>query len=81
MAEHPSRGDRTALLVVDMLNPYDHEDADKLAQSVAAVVPQVSRLIERARDVDVPVVWVNDNYGGGVPVGTACSSPLRSSTT
>jgi nicotinamidase-related amidase len=63
MAEHPSRGDRTALLVVDMLNPYDHEDADKLAQSVAAVVPQVSRLIERARDVDVPVVWVNDNYG------------------
>ena len=35
MAEHPSRGDRTALLVVDMLNPYDHEDADKLVENVA----------------------------------------------
>ena len=25
----------TALLVVDMLNPYEHEDADALASSVA----------------------------------------------
>ena len=46
-----------------MLNTYDHEDADKLADSVAAIVPQVSALIERARDADVPVIWVNDTYG------------------
>jgi nicotinamidase-related amidase len=63
VAEHPSRGDRTALLVVDMLNPYEHEDADKLAESVAAAAPQVSELIERARAAAVPVIWVNDNYG------------------
>jgi nicotinamidase-related amidase len=57
------RGDRTALLVVDMLNTYEHEDADRLAQSVKDVVPQIAGLIERARDHDVPLVYVNDNYG------------------
>ena len=63
MAEHPARGDRTALLVIDMLNTYEHEDADRLAESVRAAVPQVAALIERARDQEMPIVWVNDNYG------------------
>jgi nicotinamidase-related amidase len=63
MAGHPARGEATALLVIDMLNPYDHEDADKLAVSVSDAVPRISRLIERARREDVSVVWVNDNHG------------------
>jgi nicotinamidase-related amidase len=63
VAEHPARGDETALLVIDMLNPYAHEDADRLAESVRAAVPRISDLIDRARKEDVPVVWVNDNYG------------------
>jgi nicotinamidase-related amidase len=63
VAEHPARGDGTALLVVDMLNPYEHEDADRLAESVRAAVPRIGGLIERAREEDVSVVWVNDNYG------------------
>ena len=63
MAEHPARGDRTALLVVDMLNTYEHEDADLLAESVRPVVSRIAELIDRARGDDVPVVWVNDNYG------------------
>jgi hypothetical protein len=33
-----ARGDGTALLVIDMLNTYEHEDADKLAESVAEAV-------------------------------------------
>lgn len=57
------RGDRTALLVVDMLNAYQHDDADALAASVRTAVPHVAALIERARRMDTPLVWVNDNYG------------------
>jgi nicotinamidase-related amidase len=57
------RGERTALLVVDMLNTYEHDDADALARSVRAAVPQIRGLIDRARAADVPVVYVNDNYG------------------
>jgi nicotinamidase-related amidase len=55
-------GDGTALLVIDMLNTYEHEDADKLAESVAAAVPTVARLIQRAREEDVLLIFVNDNY-------------------
>jgi nicotinamidase-related amidase len=57
------RGERTAVLVVDMLNTYEHDDADRLAQSVRAVVPRIVALIERAREEEIPVVYVNDNYG------------------
>jgi nicotinamidase-related amidase len=57
------RGERTALLVVDMLNAYAHDDADVLAESVRAAVPQMTALIERARNDEVPVIYVNDNYG------------------
>jgi nicotinamidase-related amidase len=53
----------TALLVIDMLNTYDHEDADKLAESVREVLPQVVELRDRAADDDdTLLVYVNDNY-------------------
>jgi nicotinamidase-related amidase len=54
----------TALVVVDMLNPYQHEDADALADSVAEIVETLAGLVDRARDRDgVDVIYVNDNYG------------------
>jgi nicotinamidase-related amidase len=57
------RGDGTGVVVVDMLNPYEHDDADKLAESVAEAAPRIAELISRARAADVPVLYVNDNYG------------------
>jgi nicotinamidase-related amidase len=54
----------TALVVVDMLNTYEHEDAEKLTQSVREVLPNIEQLIDRAADADdVEVVYVNDLYG------------------
>jgi nicotinamidase-related amidase len=52
----------TALIVVDMLNPYDHEDADVLARSVEGTVEPVRTLLEGAREQVVDVIYVNDNY-------------------
>lgn len=57
------RGDRTALVVVDMLNDYEHEDGERLRESAATAVPVIAGLIARAREADVPVIWVNDNHG------------------
>jgi nicotinamidase-related amidase len=57
------QGDRTALLVVDMLNTYEHDEADKLAASVREALPRMAELIERARSDGVALVYVNDNYG------------------
>jgi nicotinamidase-related amidase len=54
----------SALVVVDMLNTYEHEDADTLTRSVREVLPNISGLVERASDRDgVEVVYVNDLYG------------------
>ena len=53
---------RTALIVVDMLNPYDHEDAEKLVPSVREALPQVVELRDRAlQDDDVLLIYANDN--------------------
>ena len=53
---------RNALVVVDMLNPYDHEDADKLVPSVRKALPRIVELRDRAQaDDDVLLVYANDN--------------------
>ncbi|MFJ3441652.1 cysteine hydrolase family protein [Streptomyces sp. NPDC086081] len=54
---------RPALIVVDMINTYDHEDAELLVPSVEQIVPVVADLIDRARKADVPVIYANDNFG------------------
>jgi valyl-tRNA synthetase len=46
-----------------MLNPYEHEDADRLTKSVGTVVEPISSLIARAQDDEVELIYVNDNYG------------------
>ena len=53
----------TALIVIDMLNAYDHEDADALAESVEEKLPQIVELRDAAgeRD-DVMLVYVQDNH-------------------
>jgi nicotinamidase-related amidase len=54
----------TAVLVIDMLNNYEHEDAEKLAPSVADIVEPLSEVISAARKRDdVDLIYVNDNYG------------------
>lgn len=54
----------TALLVVDMLNTYDHPDAEVLADNVEGMVGPLADLIGRARvRDDVDLIYVNDNYG------------------
>jgi nicotinamidase-related amidase len=53
----------TALIVIDMLNAYEHVDADALTESVERAVPAVAELIARADDEGVPTIYVNDNFG------------------
>ncbi len=52
-----------ALIVIDMINTYEHDDAHLLLPSAETALPAIVRLIERARSLDVPVIYVNDNYG------------------
>jgi nicotinamidase-related amidase len=52
-----------ALIIVDMLNSYEHEDADPLMDSVREALPAMRDLIDRARAEKTLVVYVNDNMG------------------
>jgi nicotinamidase-related amidase len=63
MAEMTHRENaRTALIVTDVLNPYDHPDADELSSSMEEAVEPLRRLIAAARESDVDVIYVNDNH-------------------
>ncbi|MFI1167993.1 cysteine hydrolase family protein [Streptomyces sp. NPDC020801] len=69
-----------ALIVIDMINTYEHEDAELLVPSAQRVVPVLAELIGRARRADVPVIYANDNFGSwrshhGELVETALARP------
>jgi nicotinamidase-related amidase len=54
----------TAVIVVDMLNSYRHDDAEQLADNVADIIEPLADLVERSRaDDGVDLIYVNDNYG------------------
>jgi nicotinamidase-related amidase len=54
---------RTALVVIDMLSPYDYEDAEKVAESAERTIGPIRSLIDQASgEDDVDVIYVNDNY-------------------
>lgn len=52
-----------ALIVIDMLNRYDHEDAELLRKSVRTIIEPIRGLIDAAREREILTVYVNDNHG------------------
>ena len=54
---------RTAVIVIDMINAYDFPDAEKVVASAQEALPAIQRLIEEAPEKDMPVIYVNDNFG------------------
>jgi nicotinamidase-related amidase len=55
------RGD--ALLVVDVINDFDHEDGPSLLESFRQRLPAMTMAVAAARAAAVPVVYVNDDHG------------------
>jgi nicotinamidase-related amidase len=54
----------TAILVIDMMNSYQHPDADALIPNVEKIIDPLASLVRRARDSeDADLIYVNDNYG------------------
>lgn len=72
--------EQSALIVIDMINTYDHADAALLVPSAKEAVPRIARLIREARRRKVPTIYVNDNFGEwrshhGEIVETALAGP------
>ena len=54
---------RVALLIIDMINAFDFDGAEAMFPRVLAAAKATAALKRRARRAQVPVVYVNDNFG------------------
>jgi len=53
---------RSALLIVDMINPLDFPEGPSLLQQAMPVARRISRLKEQLKRTGVPAIYVNDNF-------------------
>ena len=62
---HGSAPDKSeiALLIVDVINDLDFPEAKQLARFIPALADNIARLKRRAKAAQVPVIYVNDNFG------------------
>lgn len=51
------------LLIIDMINPFEFEDADRLFPDILESAQCISQLKHRAQRAGVPTIYVNDNFG------------------
>jgi nicotinamidase-related amidase len=54
---------RDVLVVVDVLNDFEHEDGERLLDSLRARQSGLTDAVEKARANGTPVVYVNDHLG------------------
>jgi nicotinamidase-related amidase len=56
-------GDRAALLIIDMINDFDFPGAEALLPHARTAAEAILRLRTRADESEMPVIYVNDNFG------------------
>ena len=54
---------KDVLLLVDVVNDFEHEDGEKLLESFRERHDGLVRAVESARAGKTPVVYANDNFG------------------
>jgi nicotinamidase-related amidase len=52
-----------ALLAVDVINDFDHDDGKQLLASFRARAAEMKQTISQARAIGIPVIYVNDDKG------------------
>ena len=58
-----SETNRTALLVIDVLNDLEFPGGEHVLPWAQRMVGRLAPAAERARQAGVPVIYVNDNFG------------------
>ncbi|GAB2555032.1 cysteine hydrolase family protein [Spirosoma areae] len=52
-----------ALLIIDMINDLEFPGGDELLEPARAAADTIARLKQRAKTHNIPVIYVNDNFG------------------
>src|SRR6185369_7453146 len=62
---HGSAPDKSnaALLLIDVINDFDFPEGDELLELAMPVGSNIAELKQRAKAADIPVIYVNDNFG------------------
>lgn len=55
--------EKTAVVIVDIMNTFDFPGGDNLLENTEAILPNLKRLKQQAREKNIPVIYVNDHYG------------------
>jgi nicotinamidase-related amidase len=63
LQQHRERQDGAALIILDMVSPLDFEDAERLMQPAVSAAEAIADLRGQADALEVPTIYVNDNYG------------------
>jgi nicotinamidase-related amidase len=54
---------KKALLIIDMINTFDFDGGEELLSNTKSIVDPIRKLKNKAKKEDIPVIYVNDNYG------------------
>ncbi len=54
---------KVALVLIDVIGDFEFEDGEKLFENALPVAPKIAELKRKAKQANVPVIYVNDNYG------------------
>lgn len=57
------RSAKAGLLIIDMINEYRFDDADKLFPAIEQTATHIANLKQQMKARSLPVVYVNDNFG------------------
>jgi isochorismate hydrolase len=57
------RSAKAGLLIIDMINEYRFDDADKLFPAIEQTAAHIAHLKRQMKARSLPVVYVNDNLG------------------
>ncbi|UTR11582.1 cysteine hydrolase [Evansella sp. LMS18] len=60
---HVNEIDNVALLLVDVINDFKFDDGEDLFKYALPMAKNLASLKAKAKSLDIPVLYVNDNYG------------------
>src|SRR3954453_9467178 len=53
----------TALLLIDTINDLEFDEGEQILRYALPMAERIAGLKRRAKEADIPVVYVNDNFG------------------
>ncbi|AZB41161.1 cysteine hydrolase [Bacillus sp. FJAT-42376] len=57
-----SQNQKTALLIIDMINDFQFGYGPELAKKAAGIADSLSKLKQKAAETGIPVIYINDHY-------------------